>query len=263
MNVIFKLAPFQVRVIAWALGLTLTACSPDTDTQIPEAASARGQDASPFESVSSTDTIEAARGNISNPNDTASGQSPETADGSPAESDPDSVVSTPSTDSPPGNSSLPTAPLPQPGPIDLTIADGVYLIKNVESGRCMEVPEGRADEGLRLQIATCSQSSFFQMVTINQIDSSYYRLSSAYDKSFEGKRDDLDPGSPFQQGTATGTSNQQFILEDSGDGISHLIRLKANNLVLEPVQNLLTNGTLLQFNAENPRSAQRWLLMKL
>lgn len=139
-----------------------------------------------------------------------------------------------------------------------TIADGVYVLKGVASGKAVDISGASLAHGAAAQLYD-PNGTFAQMFSVKLQDDGFYTLRAVH----SGKYLDVDmgnvvPGAKVQQWTGL-TDSQRWAIQRADDGAWTLL-CKANALALDAKGNGTANGTPLQTYTPNGTAAQAWQL---
>lgn len=249
-----------LAVLSSFLTLSISACSKDVPIRLPSAENQSDSDHLSYKSVESLDSIAAS---IESPppvaESTAPSQANEATETQASDDDPNpATVSSGS-----GNESNIETPVMDTSPAVVIVPNGKYLIQGVGSKRCLDVPDGKSDNDLQLQIWDCNSASPNQTMTIEFVEQNYYRIITANKKNLEGKKDNLTPGSPLQQGVSSSLPHQQFSFEKSASSTNYLIKLRGLDLVFDVPGSQTANGVRIQFAPAKSQNNQEWILTKL
>ncbi|RYZ53273.1 MAG: hypothetical protein EOP07_18115 [Proteobacteria bacterium] len=250
-----------------SLTFSLSACSKDVPIRLPSADKQADTSGLSYKSVESLDSI-AASTEAAPP---AAESLPDLDTPETGKSETEDNVSNPApvadsgSGSGSGNGSGTNieTPVMDTSPIVVVVPSGKYLIQGVGSKRCLDVPEGKSENDLQLQIWDCNSASPNQTMTIEFVEQNYYRIITANKKNLEGKKDNLIPGSPLQQGTPTSLTHQQFSFEKSASSSNYLIKLRGLDLVIDVPGSQTANGARIQLAPAKSQNNQEWILTKL
>ena len=139
-----------------------------------------------------------------------------------------------------------------------TIADGIYTVRGVASGKAVDVAGASLAHGAAAQLYD-PNGTFAQMFSVKLQDDGFYTLQAVH----SGKYLDVDngsvvPGAKVQQWTGL-TDSQRWAIQRAEDGAWTLL-CKANGLALDAKGNGTANGTPLQTYTPNRTTAQAWQL---
>lgn len=141
-----------------------------------------------------------------------------------------------------------------------TVSNGTYrIVSAVDNGKCVDVSGAGTSDGTNVQLwanADCPQQKF----DVTYLNNGYYSLKATH----TGKALDLyggynTAGTNVQQYGWNGTSAQQWVLKDTGDGYFYIIN-KAG-LYLDVNGGYSANGTNIQGWIGNGSKAQKWKLI--
>jgi hypothetical protein len=251
-----------MQLIALSLALSLSACSKDVPIRLPSAET-KGEASAPglsYKSVESLDSIAADTEALPLPSEPIHEEpTVEAPVAAPEASEGTEPLTLPANN----GGSIVETPVVETNPELVVLANGKYLIQGVGSKKCLDVPDGKSDKDLQLQIWDCNKSSPNQTFSIEFVEQNYYHIITANKMSLEGKKDSLIPGSPLQQNVTTAFTNQHFSFEKSASSASYLIKLRGLDLVIDVPASQTGNGVRIQYAPTKSQPNQEWILIKV
>lgn len=269
------------------LSLLSPACSRDPNIALPEAirhnadGEAKPVTTEPYQSVSEAeDSISATSGDPASAGDSIDIPEPEirpdnpdypTMDvgNSPDDTTPSPAPTTPVPSTQAPEPTKPTTPTPTPTPpveAKPPIENGRYLIQGVGSKRCLDVPDGSATNGTRLQVWDCSDTNPNQILTVEWVaDQKAYRILASTGKQLSVTKGAIASENPLVVNEAVNGAHNLWVFEISGNDVTYRIRLKDKDLVFDIVARATEKGSPLQIYPpwNPPQPHQQWLFLKL
>ena len=157
------------------------------------------------------------------------------------------------------SSSGAAAAVAQPGGAQ-TVSNGTYrIVSALDNNKCVDISAGSAANFANVQIwsnANCPQQKF----TFTYLNNGYYSIKATHSgKSLDVNEARNTAGTNIQQYEWNGTSAQQWVLKDAGDGYFYII--SKTGLYLDVNGGATANGTNIQGWIGNGTKAQKWRLV--
>ena len=142
------------------------------------------------------------------------------------------------------------------------IADGMYTIMGVGSGRCLDIPNGSCREGAPLQIFDCDQTAATNSQKFNVVadGSGNYTISPAHSDLCLEVSGDQDSSQPAiqQNACSPGKISQKWAMSQYGDNLE--IRTAGGNQCMEVMHAFKKNFAQVTQHSCNNATSQRWKL---
>ena len=129
------------------------------------------------------------------------------------------------------------------------LTDGVYYIKNNNSGKCLRTLDGSSTNATQIVQYSCGQQSYEQW-QVTSIGNRQYHITQVS----SGKLADISSASTTAGAAniiwpATGGNNQKWQILDQGDGFYHIRNVNSNLLLDITGKSLSNNASNIQWNA--------------
>lgn len=142
----------------------------------------------------------------------------------------------------------------------LALPAGSYIIKSRQSGKCLDVPQGRIDNGVFLQQWDCN-SLPPQKFRLTPTDNGFMRIENiASGKAVDVYERGTNDGTPIQQWSYGGGENQQFRLVQREEG-SYVIIGRASGRALDVTDKSNASGAKIQLWTDYNTPNQQWFFI--
>lgn len=140
------------------------------------------------------------------------------------------------------------------------VGPGIYFIKSRQSGKCLDVPSGRVDDGVFLQQWDCNDLAP-QKFRLTPTDNGYVRLENiASGKAVDAYERGTADGTPIQQYGYGGGENQQFRLVPREEG-SYAIIGRAAGRAIDVKDKSNASGAKIQLWTDYNTTNQQWFFI--
>lgn len=143
-----------------------------------------------------------------------------------------------------------------------SISEGDFVIRSVNSGKCLDVASSSKDNGAKVQQWDCNGSSA-QSFHLTSLGGNVYEIVNVN----SGKALDISgvsnaAGALLNQWDYVGGANQKFQIDNQG-GTAFSIKAQHSGLVLDVPSSSKDSGTQIQQWPSNGTAAQRWTFDKI
>ena len=150
--------------------------------------------------------------------------------------------------------------VPAPAKVDpcgRTVADGVYELVGVGSGKALDISGASRDDGARAQIWS-RNSTMAQMFRVRLEADGFYSVRAVHSgKALDADLGNVVPGARVNQWADCGTANQRWRVDVATDGSWTLVSA-ASGLALDVLGGSRSDGAAVQTWTPNGTAAQSW-----
>lgn len=146
-------------------------------------------------------------------------------------------------------------------PANITVASGRYTIKNLNSSKCLDVPNSSTSDSVQLQQYTCN-STAAQQYDVVYVGSSLYEIVNANSgKCVDVRSGFTSNGTAVQQYACNHTTSQRFYARGVGDGSFWLKSALNGSSPIEIAASSTADSAKTQIWSNTGGNNQKWKLL--